>query len=77
MSSLATRIRAKASRKEIVSITRRKKSKHGFLITDPDGLTERHPTKREALQAMFAKVRCAPVRKWYLSAVLSEKGGES
>jgi len=77
--NLVSRIRSKASRKELVIITRRKRAAHGFLVTDPDGQTTKHPTKKEALENLFARLRCAPVRRWVLGVEIlaSEKGGVS
>lgn len=70
MGSITNRIKATASRKHVVVITRRKRSQGGFVVIDPDGDESRHATKREALQNLFARVRCAKVSHWALKAVL-------
>lgn len=68
MNSLENRIRSKANLKALVTICRKKRSALGFAVLEPDGRESFYSTRREALQALFARVRCAPVRRWSLIA---------
>lgn len=72
--TLENKIRAKAANKTRVLITMRKRARQGFKITAPDGTESFHPTKREAMQALFARIRCEPIRFWWLTAIV--KGGK-
>ena len=64
--NLQKRIRASAANKVLVVITNRTRAKNGFVVENPDGRETFHPTKREALSAMLAQVRCADVKRWSL-----------
>ena len=55
--SIEDRIRQRAGQAVTVSITRRKRSKGGFVVFGPDGTRVTLPTKRIALQFLFAIVR--------------------
>ncbi|MDD5139405.1 MAG: hypothetical protein PHY43_03975 [Verrucomicrobiales bacterium] len=64
---LETRIRAVARRKAGVIVTRRTRSKKGFLLIRPDGLAIHYPNKKTALSALLAQLRCAPVQLWRIT----------
>jgi hypothetical protein len=64
--SVEDRIRAKAHFKMRVWITRRKRCRQGFVVTLPDGFSSFHPNRREALQALLARLRCEPIRNFIL-----------
>ena len=60
------RIRLAAHSKIRVFITVRKRSQKGFRIRCTDGTNTSLPSRRIALQFLYAIVRCQPVRKFYL-----------
>jgi len=61
---LENKIRAVAKRKTVVSVTRRTRSKAGFILYRPDGLPIHYPNKQTALAALLAQIRCQPVQHW-------------
>ncbi|TAK93380.1 hypothetical protein EPO05_07175 [Patescibacteria group bacterium] len=54
MKSLLYRIKSKVTGKELVHVTRRKRSQHGFVVTDPDGEQTTCQTKGEAIELTIA-----------------------
>ena len=67
--TIETRIHMNAHVKTLARITRRKRSRTGFRVVQPDGKTSQHRTRTEALQAMYAQIRCAPQVTWKLEIV--------
>lgn len=61
------KIRAKSHWKMRVWITKRRRSRAGFIVARPDGTQSVHPTRKEALQALYAVIRCEPLRQFTLS----------
>ncbi|MEJ0089961.1 MAG: hypothetical protein WDM80_09485 [Limisphaerales bacterium] len=61
---IETRIRKIAALKTEVKITRRKKSRTGFLLISPGGASEHFPNKKIALSALLAKLRCSAPTQW-------------
>jgi hypothetical protein len=67
--TIEEKIREAAATKIRVTITGVRRSKHGFLIMASDGSVKTLPTRKIALQALYAVVRCAPVRIFTVKAV--------
>lgn len=67
--NIEKRIRAIAAKKVKVIITSKTRNRDGFAVTGPDGLTK-HRTKREAIQAMLARVRCSNQVEWAVRPLL-------
>ena len=60
------RIRRTAAKKTIIIITRRTRSRRGFLVIRPDGLPIHYPNKKTALAAMLAQLRVAFPALWQI-----------
>lgn len=55
---LENRIRKIATSKIQVQITRRSRSRFGFIVRQPDGSLRMFPSKAIALQFLLARLRC-------------------
>lgn len=64
--TVETKIHINAHAKTLARITRRKRSKTGFRVVQPGGAISRHRSRAEALQAMYAQLRCTPPVTWRL-----------
>lgn len=66
MNLIERRIRTAAQEKTRVAITKRKRSKLGFVVTASDGTRTTLPNKAIALQFLLAIVRTTPHRVFTL-----------
>ena len=66
---LENKIRAVAKRKTIVTVTRRARSKKGFAVVSPSGVTTHFTNKKTALANLQAQIRCQDVQRWLLAAL--------
>lgn len=64
--TIEDKIRLKAHGKIRVSITARKRNKAGFVVTGPNGVNCKLPSRRIALQFLLAIVRCQAERQFTL-----------
>jgi hypothetical protein len=64
--NIEQRIRQKATEKVCVAITLRRRAATGFVVSGPDG-EQNFRTKKEALENLFARLRCSDFQRWSLS----------
>lgn len=62
-----TRIRAAAHMRVRVYITKRTRSKTGFIVSAPGQELERFRTKKAALSNLLTKIRCTPRQDFIVS----------
>jgi hypothetical protein len=67
--NIKTRIRKIAAAKTKVTVTRRSRSKNGFIVIDPDGRRNIYPNRKTAFAALLAQLRCARVQEWRLAVL--------
>ena len=68
--NIENKVRELLKEKLLVRVTRRVRGP--FVVTRPDGFQTEHRTKREALQRMYAELRCMKPLTWELTVLLKK-----
>ena len=61
---IETKLRAMAHNRSRIFLTRRKRSRTGFVVTGPDGKLERVRTYRGALNVLLVRLRVHRQEMW-------------